>query len=386
MLKKSLWVFAVFLVLPLVAVSTHPDGGDSFFSTPAFAQKDPSVNINYRSIGINTAALAGGDSSTAAVAPGTVTVTFSRVRLPADIGQGDKLALDPEGINEIRYILSRDSATQVTLQSAARGDFTAGVSYTVQRAFHTFAAWEAARRGNLVAENRLEVGVCYNDGPFLGGKAYVMVEIDDSITDADHFMWLRVADGHRHTGVAGTGVVVDGENRNKIAFAVEDDYTRIEGFEIKRFRNRNGASALQVSGATGVLLDGLLIHDFDSDDFRVVGIKGSEASGFTARNCLIYDGATAAIRLIKADAMATVENCTIRGMKGRGLHEDKGKLTVTRTISRQNGGKDFDISAGRQSYNISSDSSARGTGSHPNISEADLRNFSSSEFGANFEP
>jgi len=341
------------------------------FVIPAVAAGNPSVTTNYRSIGINDETLAGEDSSTASVAQGTTTVTFSGISLPANIGKGDQLTLDPSGINEVRYILSRDSATQVTLQSAAQGDFAAGVSYRIQRAYNTFAAWEAARRGDLVAENRLEVGVCYNDGPFLGGGAYLMVEIDDSITDAEHFMWLTVADGHRHNGVAGTGVVVDGENTTKIAFAVEDDYTRIEGFEIKRFRSRNGATAVEVDEATNVLCDGLLIHDFYDPGASVVGIKGSDESGFTARNCIIYNGDTAAIRLKESDAVATVENCTVYGMSGRGLYEDDGVLTVINTISMGNDDEDFDIAAGQQSYNMSSDSTAQGTGCLANMAAGD---------------
>ena len=61
--------------------------------------------------------------------------------------------------------LSRDSATQVTVQGTATETQT-NAAYTIRRAYNTFQAWETARQGDLVAEDRREIGVAYNDGPF----------------------------------------------------------------------------------------------------------------------------------------------------------------------------------------------------------------------------
>jgi len=166
MLNKSLRAFAAFLGILVVVTLTHSNSGFPFFSSPAFAEENPSVTFNYRSIGTHTGNLAGGDSSTASVGQGLTAVTFAGVSLSADIGIGDKLTLDPSGVNEVGYVFSRDSANQVTLQGAVQNDHSVGVSYAITRSYNLIQAWENDRQGDLVADNRREAGVAYNDGPF----------------------------------------------------------------------------------------------------------------------------------------------------------------------------------------------------------------------------
>jgi len=319
---------------------------------------DPS--INYRSIGT-----AGGilhQTGEATVIAQSTQVTFTGTTLPATVGQGDRLTLEPgTDSEEVLYILTRTTDTQLILQGPTSKDHTSA-PYAITRAYTTLQAWEDDREGNLVAENRLEVGVCYHDGPFPGGGAYALLTIDDSKTDANHFMWLTVAEGHRHNGTAGTGAVLDGEDTSKIGVRVRDDYTRVEWLEMKRFRSEHGAAGVEVKDARNVLLGELLIHDFQSASCSVVGIKGSNESDFVARNCVIYDGDTAAIRTNQPDGTATITNCTIYGMAERGLYEDDGIFTVTNTISMGNGSEDFDIVRGVQTCNLSSDDTAQGSG------------------------
>src|SRR5262249_20778889 len=119
---------------------------------------------------------------------------------------------------------------------------------------------------------------------------------------------------------------------------------------------------------TGVLLQNLLVHDFDDSSFTVVGIKANASSAFTVRNSIFYDGGgaigqPAAIRGTNAPNTVAVQNCTIYGITGRGVYDDAGTFTVTNTPSVGNTVKDIDVVAGPQSYNISSDASAAGTGS-----------------------
>jgi hypothetical protein len=102
-----------------------------------------------------------------------------------------------------------------------------------------------------------------------------------------------------------------------------------------------------------------------------VGIKGSHKSNFTARNCIIYDGDTAAIRTKRHSGTALIENCTIYGMAGRGIYEDDGKYTVLNTISIGNRREDFKIMRGIQDYNISSDDTARGPSSFNYLTAGD---------------
>jgi hypothetical protein len=117
---------------------------------------------NFRSIGTNGWTLH--DTGNASVPLDSRVVTFAGgASLPGNVGKGDVLTF-PGAPAETLYIYSRDSATQVTLQAPATAAHT-NQTYTITRAFTTLAAWETARQGDLVTENRLEVGVA-NDAPF----------------------------------------------------------------------------------------------------------------------------------------------------------------------------------------------------------------------------
>ena len=248
------------------------------------------ATINHRSIGTFKGVLFG--TGTASVAKGDTAVTFEGGTIPANVGRGDEIVIDDEEL----YVLSRDSDTQLTLQQPAAADHVDD-EFAVRRAYTSIQGWVNDRNGNLVREDRLEVGVLYNDGPFTVKNGWVMAWIHGSRTDPEHFMWLTAAEGARHKGVAGTGVVLDGRDRTRTGLIVEDDYTRIDGIELKRFGHWLVPAAVTVRGAMGVVLERLIIHDFDTDRRRheSYGIKGGVNSSFTVRNCIIYDGGAAGI-------------------------------------------------------------------------------------------
>lgn len=347
---KSFWaIHAAVLVLMILTIAI-----------PA-----PALEVNFRSIGTNKNVLY--STGSAWILAGTTTVDFySGASLPAYIGKGDKLIIDDEEF----YILNRESETRVNVQEPARMDHIES-GYSITRAFQTIQLWENDREGDLVGEDRLEVGVCYNDGPFSTNRRYSLATIAGSRTDADHYMWLTVAESDRHNGMAGSGVVLDGANRTHYGIRIMDSYTRVEGLEMKRFRRWNGSAAIQVKNAGRILLCQLLIHDFYSPWFSVVGIKGSLRSHFTMRNCIIYDGDRAAVRTTTPGSTALIENCTIYGMTEYGIFEDYGRYVVLNTISMGNRRTDFSIVRGIQGYNISSDATATGPTSFTFLEPAD---------------
>jgi len=310
----------------------------------------------FRSIGI-----AGGtlySTGTASVALGGTTVNFGGgACLPSNVGQGDQLVIGGETF----YILSRNTSSQVTVQTAAVAAHAAE-AYTISRAYNSLQAWETGQQGDLVGGNRVEVGVAYNDGPFTTG-----LTISGSTTNATRFMRLTVDLFSRHNGTAGTGVVLDGLDLPGNTISVEDDFSVVEWFEFRRHRGTNGLASVTVQNASGVLLQHLLIHDFDDVVNTVVGIKGGVSSAFTVRNSILYDGGgagqAAAIRGTTAPTTVTVQNTTIFGMAGRGIYEDNGTFTVTNTIAMGSAVVDFDVVTGTQSFNLSSDATAAGAGS-----------------------
>jgi hypothetical protein len=322
-------------------------------------------SVNFRSIGTNGGTLHGAGNAT--VALGSRVVTFGGgASLPANVGKGDALTF-PGAPAETLYIYSRDSATQVTLQAPATAAHTSQ-TYTVTRAFTTLAAWETARQGDLVTENRLEVGVAYNDGPFTAG-----LSIATWTTDPLRYPMLTVAAGHRHNGTAGTGVVLDGVDTDQ-GIRVSTSYVVIDGFEFRRNRNAAGAtSVVMQNNAYDVLLQNLLIHDFYDAVNSVSGIRGQDDSDYTVRNTIIYDGDVAGIRNNSSTAHGIVENVTVHGMDEWGVLGTAGTMFVRNTASMDNPSGDFAVATGTmiQGANMSSDATATGSQPEPNRVAAD---------------
>jgi hypothetical protein len=328
----------------------------------------PPVPYFGRSIGENGGTIYG--TGTVTLNQGSRRATFSGATLPTNIGEGDKLLIDG---TYTYYISSRESTTEVIVQEANVSGDHSGLGYTITRAYsgtdHTpFVNWESAREGDLVTDDVIERGICYkdNDGEFEFTSQF---EIDGSTTDSSHFLWLTVADSERHDGRAGTGVAIDGNGGNN-GIRARDDYTRIEWLEVKNVRNVGSAAALIAREVSNVLFQYVIVHDFDDASNDVYGVRTltfTGSSDLIVRNSIIYDGDHAAIKGDDANDTVTVENCTIYGMADYGIYLDlttASNFTVRNTISLNNGGTDTDFDAGMtQSYNISEDSTASGTGS-----------------------
>jgi len=337
----------------------------SIIITLSGAPSAEAVMINYRSIGTNTAELFNTCTVTVSSLDSTKVKFTGGGRLPETVGRGDEIVIDDEEL----YVLSRDSETQLTLQAPAAKEHLAE-EFAIRRAYTSIQAWANDRNGNLVRDDRIEVGVCYNDGPFSTQRHWALAHIRGSRTDPNHFMWLTAAETAQHMGAAGKGVVLDGLNRARCGILIEDDYTRIDGLELKNFGHCLAPGAVVVRSAKGVVLERLLVHDFDVRHRESFGIKGGLHSDFLARNCIIYNGGTAGIATRWKTSRATVENCTIFGMKGKGLDEGHGLMSAVNTISMGNRG-DFAIRRGSQSNNISSDGTAAGSGSMAFLTPAD---------------
>jgi len=322
-----------------------------------------SLRVNFRSIGTNAGVLY--NVGNASIDVGTTTVNFGGgASLPTNVGTGDQLVIGAETF----YVLSRNSSTQVTVQSAATSTHSAE-AYTITRAYNDLATWETARQGNLAADDRREVGVAYRDASaFAAGTS-----INGSTTDSCHFMWLTAAPGQRHTGVAGTGAILDGNNTDQ-GIRVADDYTIVEWLELTRNRGSAGAAGVVVNLANNVLLQNLLIYDFADAVNLVSGIRAQNEAGYTVRNSIIYNGGRAGIRNNDVTAVGLVENCTAYNMRdpntGVGFLQTAGSLTVTNSIAAFN---DADFSGViTQAYNLSSDGTASGTAALPGRTATDL--------------
>jgi len=370
--------FVSLVVDPGDRVAESTESGDGGADNNVQWERLRFATTNYRSIGTRRSSLASGDGLLwrATGTDGSVEIRFQGPgKLPANVGRGDRLVLAPGKANEaVGYVDSRDGPDRLSLQKPL-GVSLAGAAFTIRRAFRNIQSWEDARQGDLVAGQRVEVGILYNDGPFRcrpaadsgcqfdRDRATAMATIDGSVTNAAHYMALEVAQGQRHQAGSGTGVVLDGENAVKRGIRILDHYTRVTGLAMRGFGGTKGAAAISVERARNVLLDGLLIHDFGGAQGPVAGISGGRLSDFTLRNSVIYDGGGAGVRIDRPTASALVQNSTVFGMSGPGIREGAGWLAVRNTISMGNGDEDFQVRRGAQEYNLSSDGTAAGPGS-----------------------
>ena len=229
------------------------------------------------------------------------------------VGAGDELVI---GVDTY-YLTARTSATQATVHAVSATTHTAE-TYVLQRAYSGFQAWETGREGDLVGDNRLEVGVAYHDGAAFTPGA--VIEIDGSTTDATHFMTITAAEVHRHAGVAGTGlcVLVDGTGSGGDVFQVKDEYTVIEWLTITGFNGAfsDGIVVDDSPPATNALLQNLIIYDYPSG-FNGLRIQDDT----TVRNTAVYDGGGVGIR-VEVGAAATIENVTVYDMTNEGVIGD----------------------------------------------------------------
>ena len=283
----------------------------------------PTLTTVYRSIGTNGATLY--STGTASVGVNGTVVTFAGgASLPANIGQGDQL--DLTGPAETLFILSRDSATQVTVQAPATSAHAAG--YTIKRAFGGATAlqdWENALPADLVAANVREVGVACNDGVFAAG-----VTFSGSVTDPARNIVLTTRMGNRQKGKPnnpyGTtnGVVLDNGSNAGAAISISDDHVTVERFEIKG-GSGTGAHGIEFASVNpaniGTVRDNL-IHNTGGD-----GIRLSDADSIVdIYNNFIF-GANVGIRLLvdmNPSARVEISNNTVYNSTAAGIASRDG--------------------------------------------------------------
>ncbi|KPJ58335.1 MAG: hypothetical protein AMJ46_14330 [Latescibacteria bacterium DG_63] len=333
------WHETVADTTPSVTWANAGYGESGGFALEIAAAGSPAVV--YRSIGTNSGTLY--NTGTASISNGSTTVTFSGGSLPEPdavgaVGPGDVLVLGGETF----YIKSRDSATQVTVQTAATGDRSG--TPTITRAYNDIQAWENGQQGDLVAGNRIEVGVAYKDDVF-GPTATITIDGSEN-TDATHYMSLTVAPGQRHNGTAGTGVVVDMSGvspQPEPLFDVRDPYFRMEWLEIKNYKTLVTTWAQPIvvreTYAGNNLFSHLIIHDYESMARGAINIYETA----TVRNCIFYNGDVGIRTYSNASLTLTLENVTVYGMTDDGVFHRAGTLIVKNTISVGNGGQDFDL-------------------------------------------
>ena len=235
-------------------------------------------------------------------------------------GRGDAIL-----IQLVPYTIAAvNSETQLTLTSPYAGTTGGGKSYSIQRMFGTLAEWENCVDGlivgggacpffvpasnDLVADNRGEVGIAYNDSVVPANADFTAsVQIDGSITDAIHTITLTADWGNNNRGLAGAGTLIDNSN-SQAAIRIQDDFVTVSWLEIRGgLLSVDGVEVSNLGPSNQVRLLNLLIHDVPgngieiTDPDTIIDVYNTIIYNPAARGILIAAGplsATSRIRLL----------------------------------------------------------------------------------------
>jgi hypothetical protein len=158
-----------------------------------------------------------------------------------------------------------------------------------------------------------------------------------------------VAEGQRHNGLKNTGAMIDAQGgwTAQNAIDVEDEYTWIDGLEIKAIHDAgHGVFFDDSPAADNGLVSNIFVHSFWQAGNAGVAIG---AQNVTVRNSFFTGGSTYGILLL-ANSSASVENCTLYGSagSGNGISDQAGTtVSIKNTISvNHGGGVDFQLWSG----------------------------------------
>lgn len=328
--------------------------------------------VNYRSIGTNTGVLF--STGTVSATKNSPLLTLSN-ELPASpcIGQGDAITINGQGTY---YILSA-SGISITLQSNYTGND--GIySFTIARAYNSIQAWENGQGGDLVAGNRVEVGVCYNDGTF---NEYVL--IDGNTTDATHYMMLTVAPCARHNGTSATGATIT--NAGEV-LEINDPQTVVEWLVFKGWGSGSSLKRAINLSKSNCIIRNCIFDGGPNPHTTAMGIYSQRDNNQVYNNIFLnLPGNVGGVAIRETDladdciyANNTIYNCRIGVEVYSTPTHNYGQFYNNISVGCTSA--DFTGSFGNSSHNLSSDASAPGTNSIIN-SSASL-NFVSTSAGA----
>jgi hypothetical protein len=249
------------------------------------------------------------------------------------------------GSSSTFYVLSRDSDTQVTVQETAATTHTNN-GYTFERVYNTLQAWEDDRQGDLVTDNRREVGVCYNDGAFTDP-----LTISGSTTNGNRYMTVTVAEGQRHNGIEDTGAIIDAccfatsKDMGQHLILVEDEFTRIEWLQFARVQIGDYSAIYfsdSPSGSDGTVENVMVYASWFSGTMSGVRVM---APNITIRNSFFRASGHNGISVNTVGATAFIENCTIYGCT-QGVASGVGTdVSIRNTIAVNSSSSDFELYA-----------------------------------------
>lgn len=284
-------------------------------------------------------------------------LTLSTGSFATDWGEGDKVIIDTGGTPETRYVLTRDSATQLTLQTASTKTGQSGLAYSIARSYSSMSGWQSGEvtlYGDLVTNTTIAKGVMYNDGIynerfFMGGWT----------ANGSYYPILTAATIARHNGKrydsAGIRVERNAEEYSK-TISQGQSYGIIEYVQVRIIRN--AMWAFSGGTASGTIRNCIAYCEVHRDGFQYGFIFYNESGDISFCYNNIAYGAYMDVGF-RMDNGPYMYNCTAYGC-GVGVQKGDAAATYRNIISVGNG-TDFDGSFGTEADYCVATGTAPGT-------------------------
>jgi len=173
-------------------------------------------------------------------------------------------------------------------------EFISKIDPTGAGDYTTLVAWEAARRGDLVARNTIEVAEVYGGGSVRG----VLLSAVDWNVDSTHFPWIRAATGHSHRGKysTATAYLQDEHASRPAVFNCGVGWTRLgPGLILEAtsslaqwFSEYMGSFVTSIPAAQPVIMDGCIFRRTVWTTVGVISIyRSTLETELIIKNCVI---------------------------------------------------------------------------------------------------
>jgi hypothetical protein len=294
-----------------------------------------------------------GNGTTVSVTSGSNVVTGvgGTAWTTANRGRGDAITIPcsdpPTCTGGVHYTIGQvTTQTSLLLTDGYQGATNGSISYLIRRQFATPSAWENCIDGggtpcglfpsvnaSLVADDRSEVGIVYEDFVYTGPLNGVLLTINGATTDALHTITLTADGQNRHYGIPGDGVRFQLAPTSSSGDLIEI-HTRFVTVEWIEFAgDRAGADAVEVTdtgNAGKVVVRNNLIQNVGA------GIQLADAlADVDVYNNIIYRPSKEGIA-IDPGVTSRILNNTIYDAGQEGIYGDPVAPTYPNVVLRNN--------------------------------------------------
>lgn len=238
--------------------------------------------------------------------------------------------------------------------------------------YKTMQAWETGRGGNLVSENRVEIG------KVVKGVYRDELTISGNTMDATRYMHIMADDTSWHDGTPGNGVIIAPTKSKTHGIQITDNWARVSGIQVSR-NNKIIYYLIEIGAKAWV--DRCIVYNYATRSMEGFAVTGENSNGATITNSIAINGGRTGFMTYVANTSPKndtlyVYNCTSYNTATLdntfgGFNTRHGMMTAKACISYSyniaDPGNDFKVQYSNLGgfancdYNYDSDGTAPGT-------------------------